>query len=27
LIIPNYDEWVGVNVLERDDQLPRLKRS
>lgn len=24
IITPNYDEWIGVGLLERDDELTRL---
>lgn len=27
LIVPSRDEWIGVNLLERDDQLPPRRRA
>jgi hypothetical protein len=26
IITPNYDEWIGVGLLERDDELKRLPK-
>lgn len=26
LVIPSYEEWVGFNLLERDDELPARKK-
>lgn len=25
IIVPSQDEWIGVNLLERDDELPERK--
>lgn len=24
LVVPDLEEWIGINLLERDDQLPRV---
>lgn len=25
LTLPTQEEWIGLNLLERDDELPRIK--
>lgn len=27
LIVPSQDEWIGVNLLERDDDLPNRSKA
>ena len=26
IVVPSYEEWVGVDLLERDDELPTRRK-